>query len=108
MEDIPQWMQEHIDSDLSFQKEYSDSRIKFMEEILPGLATKDDLKLLATEESLREMIHTYKNFEQAKVLISGGGRWGYSVLLIIAGLIGATVTIVGGWKYLIALFLVSK
>src|SRR5678810_507541 len=98
---IPPWMKEHIQADHAFQE-------KMANEVLPTLATKKDLEGLATEKSVREVIHLYKNLEQAREILSGGGKWSYRALLVVAGLVGAVVTIVGGWKYLVALIFTPK
>ncbi len=89
--ETPQWMKDHIESDHLFQK-------KFIEEILPTLATKDDVSKLATEQSVRDVVHWQRNILQAGEILSVGGKFGYKAILILATFLGALSVITGTWK----------
>lgn len=89
-EEIPTWMKDHMDADAAFQKTMTD--------MLPNLVTKEDLKGLATEKSVREVVHWQKNIVAAGEIIAGGSKWGYRAILVIATLLGAIAVITGAWK----------
>lgn len=89
-EDIPQWMKDHIEADHAFQQK--------MEALMPTLVTKDDLRGLATEKSVRDVVHWQKNIVAAGEILTGTGKWGYRAVLVLATLIGALAVITGAWK----------
>lgn len=88
---IPQWMLDHMEDDRRFQH-------KMVEEVIPSLATKADLKKLATEESVRELVHLQRNFLTAADILSRGGKWTYRAVLVLASLLTALAIITGTWK----------
>lgn len=90
MEPIPQFMQDHMAADLAFQEK--------MTVILSTLATKEDIAGLATEASVRDVVHWQKNIVLAGETISFGGRLGYRTILVVATLLGALAVITGAWK----------
>lgn len=93
-DEIPQWMKEHIEADHIFQQK--------MDELIPMLVTKDDLKGLASEKSVRDVVHWQKNIVTAGEIISGTGKWGYRAVLVLAALLGAFAIITGAGKGAIA------
>ena len=70
MEEIPQWMKDHMEADQAFQD-------RLEKEVIPTLAKTEDLKGLATEKSIRDVVHWQKNIVAAGEMISGGSKWGY-------------------------------
>ncbi len=93
-QEIPQWMLDHERADAE--------RFKQINDALAGLATKKDLQGLATEKSVRDVVHWQKNVITTAALISGGGKWFYRAVLITAPFIAALAVIFGGWKWLAA------
>lgn len=92
--EIPQWMVEHEIAD--------NKRFEDMQTAMSLLATKQDMKKLATEESVRELVHLQRNFMMAAELVRGGGKWMYRAIQVLAVLIGALAVITGAWKGIIA------
>lgn len=86
----PAWMKEHDASDTK--------RFNELDAKIAGLATKDDLKGLATEASVRDVVHLQRNFVHAAKLMEGGGKWSFRFIIALATLIGALSVILGGWK----------
>jgi hypothetical protein len=94
MDEIPQWMKDHIEADHDFQQK--------MVDLIPTLVTKEDIKGLATEKSVRDVVHWQKNIVAAGEIISGTGRFSYRTILILASLLGALAIITGAWKGILA------
>lgn len=90
MDEVPQWMKDHIEADHEFQQKMID--------LMPTLVTKEDMKGLATEKSVRDVVHWQKNIVAAVEIISGTGKWGYRAILVLATLLGALAVITGAWK----------
>lgn len=94
--EIPSWMQEHLTEEHQYHQK--------IDELIPTLATKKELKGLATEESIRELIHWQKNLIMAGAIVSSGGKWSKRALLALAAVIGSLGIIIGGWKVIWGFF----
>lgn len=79
--------------DASDTKRFNELEVK-----MASLATKKDLEGLATEASVREVVHLYRNFSMGIQLLEGSGKWSFRAVIAIATFIGALSVILGGWK----------
>jgi hypothetical protein len=86
---------------------HDNRRFDEITERLKKLATKEDLKGLATEASVRDVVHWSKNVVAAANVLEGTGKWSFRAILALAALFGALGVIVGGWKAVIG-FIFSK
>lgn len=68
----------------------------------------DSIKGLATEKSIRDLVHWQKNLIMAGQFLTTGGKWSKRALLTVAAIIGAIGVILGGWKVIIGFFFVPK
>lgn len=73
-------------------------RFKQITDAMANIATKEDLKGLATEASVRDVVHWQKNIVTAGEILSTGGKFSYKTILVLATLLGALSVITGAWK----------
>lgn len=73
----------------------SDQRTLIQESVV---AIEKKLETLATKEDVRGVVQAYKSFMLAEKIITGGGKWSFRALVVIATLIGALIVILGGFK----------
>lgn len=62
------------------------------------LATKEDIKGLASAESVEEILRIFHAVNMAIKTTKSGGKWGYKAVLAVAALYGAVQVISGSWN----------
>jgi hypothetical protein len=98
-EEKPAWMLEHEEADnLHFAE---------LRELLKNQPTREDLAKLATEESVRDVVHWQRNIVAGIAITEGLGKWGYRAAIAIATLLGAMAVITGAWKSILIWFIMK-
>lgn len=75
---------------------------KAINEAIAALPTKGDMDKLATRDDMKEVLEIWKNVQLTGRILSGGGKWAWRTILVVAGIIGAVGIITGGLKAVIA------
>lgn len=89
------------------QKRHLDEALKAQDKKISVLATKDDLKKLATKEDIRNVVNVYNAFVTAGNIVSKSGGWLSKIIPLVASIIIAIGVISGAWKMMVA-WLLSK
>ena len=61
-------------------------------------------KTLATKEDIKEMSEAFADFLKALKFFRATSKWGYRVLLVLASIIVAIVSLGSGWKVIVSWF----
>lgn len=98
-----------MESDPVTQKQFADHtaddvrQFNALHEAIAALPTKADMDRLATKDDISELVAVYKNFQLAGRIISGGGKWTWRTIMVVAGVITMLGIITGGLKGFLAL-----
>ena len=101
LENIIRWQDEHAQND---KRHFDD-----IAQLLKGQPTKEDFvkfqatieegtKLLATKQDMAELLTVWNNIKIGAGFVSGGGKWAYRFILLLAALFGAWAVVTGGLK----------
>ncbi len=91
---VDEWQKAHIESE-------NQHRAEVMRTI-GTLATKEELKPLATTADIQEVLKLMKGLNTTFMVLSYTGKWGKTIIVTLAVLIGSIAVITGGIKTFLA------